>query len=134
MQIEVTDKVLAEIGADSVPRIRVFNKIDYLDDADAQAERTSELQAKYPDCIVMSARRKDDVAQLHQAIVRVFQQQLVESEIFLPWSAQELRGEIFASCEVLEERADADGAFFRFRAAPNVVARLGELSDKIKVN
>jgi len=29
MQLEVTDKVLAEIGADSVPRIRVFNKIDY---------------------------------------------------------------------------------------------------------
>lgn len=27
-QLEVTDKVLAEIGADSVPRIRVFNKID----------------------------------------------------------------------------------------------------------
>jgi GTP-binding protein HflX len=132
MQLAVTDKVLAEIGADSVPRIRVFNKIDCLGDAVAQTERTAELQAKYPGCIVMSARRKDNVAQLHQAIVQVFQQQLVESEIFLPWSAQELRGEIFASCEVLEERADAEGAFFRFRAAPNVVARLSELSDKIK--
>jgi 50S ribosomal subunit-associated GTPase HflX len=31
MEGPVTDKVLAEIGADSVPRIRVFNKIDYLD-------------------------------------------------------------------------------------------------------
>ncbi|MFT5134709.1 MAG: GTP-binding protein HflX [Gammaproteobacteria bacterium] len=132
MQLAVTDKVLAEIGADSVPRIRVFNKIDYLGDAVAQTERTAELQAKYPECIVMSARRKDNVAQLHQAIVHVFQQQLVESEIFLPWSAQELRGEIFASCDVLEERADAEGAFFRFRAAPNVVARLSELSEEIK--
>jgi GTP-binding protein HflX len=129
MQIEVTDKVLAEIGADSVPRIRVFNKIDYLDDADAQAERTSELQAKYPDCIVISARSKSDITQLHRAIVDVFQQELVESEIFLPWAAQELRGEIFASCEVLEERADAAGAFFRLRATPDVVARLSQLSD-----
>jgi GTP-binding protein HflX len=129
MQIEVTDKVLAEIGADSVPRIRVFNKIDYLEDVVAQTERTTELQAKYPGCIVLSARRKDDVAKLHQAIVHVFQEQLIESEIFLPWAAQGLRGEIFASCEVLEERADAAGAFFRFRATPEVVARLRELSD-----
>lgn len=129
MQLEVTDKVLAEIGADSVPIIRVFNKIDYLDDAAAQAERTAELQAKYPDCLVVSALRKDDIAELHQAIVRFFQKDLIESEIFLPWSAQGLRGEIFASCEVLEERADPAGAFFRFRAAPDVVARLRELSD-----
>lgn len=128
-QLEVTDKVLAEIGADSVPRIRVFNKIDYLSDAASQEERSAELQAKYPGCIVLSARRKDDITELHQAIVQFFQKDLIESEIFIPWSAQELRGEIFASCEVLEERADAAGAFFRLRAEPDVVARLSKLSD-----
>jgi GTP-binding protein HflX len=128
-QLEVTDKVLSEIGADSVPRIRVFNKIDYLGDPISQQARTTELQDKYPGCIVLSARRKDDIADLHQAIVQFFQKDLIESEIFLPWSAQELRGEIFASCDVLEERADAAGAFFRYRAAPDVVARLNKLSD-----
>jgi GTP-binding protein HflX len=131
LQLEVTDKVLAEIGADSVQRIRVFNKIDYLEDDVARAERTAALKAKYPDCLVVSALRKEDVTALYQAIMHVFQQQLIESEIFLPWSAQALRGEIFASCEVLEERADAAGAFFRFRAAPEVVARLRELSDNV---
>jgi GTP-binding protein HflX len=131
LQLEVTDKVLAEIGADSVQRIRVFNKIDYLEDKAAQAERTAALQAKYPGCIVVSALRKEDVAELHQTIMQVFQQHLIESEIFLPWSAQALRGEIFATSEVLEERADAEGAFFRFRAAPEVVARLRELSSNV---
>lgn len=129
MQLEVTDKVLAEIGADDVPKIRVFNKIDYLDDAVAEAERVEALQEKYPGCVVLSARRNGDVAALHKTIVRFFQQQMIEAEIFLPWSAQGLRGEIFASCEVLEERSDADGAFFRFRAAPDVAARLRALSD-----
>jgi len=130
MQIEVTDKVLAEIGADTVSRIRVFNKIDFLEDAVAQKELTEKLQDKYPGCIVLSARRKDDITALHQTIVEVFQKQLIETEVFLPWSAQGLRGEIFASSEVLEERADEAGAFFRFRALPEVVARLSELSDK----
>lgn len=131
-QLEVTDKVLAEIGADSVPRIRVFNKIDYLPDAASQEERTAELQAKYPGCIVLSARNKDDITQLHQSIVKVFQKDLIESEIFLPWSAQELRGEIFSSCEVLEERADAAGAFFRFRASADMAARLSKLADEAR--
>jgi GTP-binding protein HflX len=128
-QLEVTDKVLAEIGADDVPRIRVFNKIDYLDDAASREQHTLELQAKYPGCVVVSALRAEDITALHQAIVEVFQKDLIESEIFLPWSAQELRGEIFASGEVLEERADEAGAFFRFRALPDVVARLTKLAD-----
>jgi GTPase len=66
---------------------------------------------------------------LHQTIVQFFQKDLVESEIFLPWSAQTLRGEIFAACDVLEERADAAGAFFRLRATPEMVAKLSKLAD-----
>ena len=125
-QLEVTDKVLDEIGAKDVPRIRVFNKIDHVGDAAAQAEREAALRAQYPDCIVMSARRPDDVAKLHEAIVAFFQQGLVEAELFLPWSAQQLRGEIFASCEVLEERADGEGAFFRVRGEREAVKGLRE--------
>ncbi len=128
-QLEVTDKVLAEIGADTVPRIRVFNKIDYLSDAAAQAERTAELHLNYPGCIVLSAQRDEDIKNLHQTIVQFFQKDLIESEIFLPWSAQELRGEIFVACDVLEERADAAGAFFRLRATPDMVAKLSKLAD-----
>ncbi|MBK8739607.1 MAG: GTPase HflX [Betaproteobacteria bacterium] len=114
-QLEVTDQVLDEIGAGDVPRIRVFNKIDQVGDAAAQEERATALVARYPGCIVMSARRAEDVTGLREAILGVFRSRLVEAELFLPWSAQQLRGEIFASCEVLEERADADGAFFRVR-------------------
>ena len=96
-QLAVTDKVLSEIGAEAVARIRVFNKIDMVGDATAQAEREAALRAHYPDGIVMSAKRESDVAKLHAAIVAFFQKGLVEAELFLPWSAQQLRGKIFAS-------------------------------------
>jgi GTP-binding protein HflX len=128
-QLAVTDKVLAEIGADTVPRIRVFNKIDYLPDAAAQEARTAELLANYPGCIVLSAQRSEDVKNLHQTIVQFFQKDLIEAEIFLPWSAQELRGEIFASCDVLEERSDETGAFFRLRAGLDMIAKLSKLAE-----
>jgi GTP-binding protein HflX len=125
-QLEVTDEVLEEIGANVVPRIRVFNKIDFVGDAEAQAECEAALRAKYPDCVVMSARRPDEVAKLHDKIVEYFQQDLVETEIFLPWTAQQLRGEIYANCQVLEERSDNDGAFFRVRSEPDVIKNIRE--------
>ena len=114
-QLEVTDAVLAEIGAQDLPRIRVFNKIDHVGDEAAQAACETALRDTYPGCVVMSARNPDHVAQLHKAIVAFFQRDLVEGELFLPWSAQQFRGQIFASCEVLEERADEAGASFRVR-------------------
>ncbi len=125
-QIEVTDKVLEEIGANVVPCIRVFNKIDHVGDAAAQAEREAALRTQYPDCVVMSAHRPDDVAKLRQTIIAFFQQNLVEAELFLPWSAQQLRGEIYASCQVLEEYSDSEGTFFRVRGEPNTVKNLRE--------
>jgi GTP-binding protein HflX len=123
-QLQVTDDVLEEIGAHDVPRLRIFNKIDHVGDAAAQDERAAALRAQYPGCIVMSARRPDDVAGLRAAIVASFQQHLIETELFLAWSAQQQRGEIYANCEVLEERADGEGAFFRVRGERGVVQGL----------
>lgn len=125
-QLEVTDKVLEEIDADGVPRIRVFNKIDYVGDATAQAECEAALRLKYPDCIVMSARRPHEVASLRQHIVDFFQQDLVESEIFLPWTAQQLRGKIYATCQVLNERSEDEGAFFTVRGEQQDIDSLRE--------
>jgi GTP-binding protein HflX len=125
-QLAVTDKVLKEIGAQDVPRIRVFNKIDHVGDAAAQAEREAALRAAWPDCIVMSARRADDVTLLRAAIVEFFRGGLVEAELFLPWSAQQQRSQIFANCEVLEERADEAGAFLRVRGERQAVNDLCE--------
>lgn len=125
-QLEVTNDVLEEIGANVVPRLRIFNKIDYVGDVATQAECEAALREKYPDCIVMSAKRPDDVAKLHQTIVAFFQQDLVEAELFLPWSAQQWRGKIYASCQVLEERSDNDGAFLKVRGEAEAINKLRE--------
>ncbi len=116
-QLAVTEEVLDEIGAKDLPRLLVFNKIDRGGDEAA-------LRARHPGSIVMSARREADLARLREAIVAFFRQRLVEAELFVPWSAQQLRGEIFASCEVIEERARDDGTLFRVRAEPEAVERL----------
>ncbi len=131
-QLEVTDHVLEEIGADVLPRLRVFNKIDHVGDAVEQVEREAALRAQYPDCVVMSARRPDDVAKLRQRIVAFFQQDLVAAELFLPWSAQQWRRDIYANCEVVEERADDEGAFFHVRGERDAVESLRERFERVR--
>ncbi|HPB90945.1 MAG TPA: GTPase HflX [Rugosibacter sp.] len=140
-QLEVTDKVLEEIEAQDIPRIRVFNKIDHVGghgdqgdrgDMAAQAEREAALREKYPNCIVMSARNPEDVAKLHKAIVAFFQRDLIEAELFLPWSAQQLRGAIFATCEVLAERAEEEGALFSVRGEQAVLDGLRERIGQVR--
>ncbi len=125
-QLEVTNHVLSEIGADEVTRIKVFNKIDYVGDDAAQAELTLTLQSRYPDCVVMSAKRPDDVAALHKKIVAFYQQDQIEAELFVPWEAQQLRKDIYATCQVLAETSDHEGAFFKVRGEVNAVQKLSE--------
>ena len=125
-QLEVTQHVLEEIGAHDVPRIRVFNKIDHVGDATVQAECETALHIRYPDCIVMSARRPGDVAKLRLKILEFFQQNLVEAELFLPWSAQQLRGAIYTNCQVLAEHSDNEGTFFRVRSESATIENLRE--------
>jgi len=55
-----------------------------------------------------------------------FPEDLVEAELFLPWAAQNLRGEIYANCQVLGERSEDEGAYFQIRGEPNVVNGLRE--------
>jgi GTP-binding protein HflX len=125
-QLEVTEDVLRDIRADNVARIKIFNKIDHVGDADQQAEHEAALKTKYPDCVVMSAVRPQDVARLHAIIVDHFQRDLIEGELFVPWNQQQLRGEIFSRCQVVSERAEEDGAFFLVRAEPATLEQLHE--------
>jgi GTP-binding protein HflX len=70
---------------------------------------------------VLSARREDDVRALRATVLAFFRRDLIDAEIFLPWLEQKLRGDIFDKFEVLEERADDAGTFFRIRGESETV-------------
>jgi GTPase len=123
-QLQVTSEVLAEIGAGEVPRLLVFNKIDRVGGPEAEEATTRALLERWPDGVVLSARRPADIARLHARIVAFFARDLVEGEVRVPYDRQQLRGEIFTACEVLGERYDDDGVIFLVRARPETIERL----------
>jgi GTP-binding protein HflX len=122
--IEVTESVLEEIGAGHLPRVLLFNKIDLAADPD---ETRARLRERWPSGHVVSAHRPDDVRALRSTLIAYFSQDLVEDEVLVAWGKQRLRGELFTHCQVIEERAGAEGARFRVRAAPEVLARIREM-------
>ena len=123
-QLQVTSEVLAEIGAGDVPRVIVFNKIDRVGDAAAQAAMVTSLSMRWPEAVVMSARDPADIAHFRAHILAFFARDLVEGELRVPYDRQKLRGEIFDGCEVLAERYEDDAVVFRVRADPALLARL----------
>ena len=123
-QLEVTNEVLADIGAANLPRLLIFNKIDRVGDAAAEASATAELARRWPDAVVMSARNAEDVADLRARLIAFFARDLIEGEVHVAYDRQQLRGEIYAGCEVLGERYDETGVIFQVRAHPAVLERL----------
>src|SRR5207248_881947 len=93
-QLEVTSEVLADIGAAEIPRLIIFNKIDRVGDAAAEAAATAALLERWPESFVMSARRPGDVARLRERLMAFFARDLVQGEVRVPYDRQHLRGEI----------------------------------------
>ena len=118
--IETTSSVLTEIGAGEVPQLIVFNKADKLPGGELPAG----LFEKFPRHLLVSARDPADVARLHQAILSFFDQDLTEATLLVPYDRPQLRGQIFASAQVLGEEYDDAGTRFHVRIDPIALKQL----------
>lgn len=67
-EIRAVEQVLAEVGAEEVPRIDAFNKVDLLDDATRGA-----LQRMWPEAVLISARTGEGLDVLRTLIVKRLQ-------------------------------------------------------------
>jgi GTP-binding protein HflX len=118
-QIEVTQRVLAELGAAESPRILLLNKADRLD-----GETRERLAIEWPDALLLSARSPANVALLRERLLAFFERGMEEAELLVPYAKQRLVGEAHAAARVLSETHDAQGTHLRLRARPEVIARL----------
>ena len=112
-QLEVTRKVLAEVGATDVPSLLVLNKRDRLGPDELGA-----LRAEYPDAIVLSTRNKDDLQALRERIMGYFESDMLDEELRIPFTAQSVVAEIRAKMRILSEAYDAEGITLRVRSTP----------------
>ncbi|KAF4516213.1 hypothetical protein B566_EDAN000453 [Ephemera danica] len=118
-QLEVTQKVLAEVGATDVPSLLVLNKRDRL-----SPEELAALKAEYPDAFLLSTRSKEDLQALRERIMGYFESDMVDEDVRIPFTAQGVMAEIRAKMRILSEAYDADGLTVRVRATPENLASI----------
>lgn len=122
-QLAVTREVLSDIGADAVPYKLVLNKADRL-----SPEQMDELRLEYPDAMLVSAHRDEDVARVREAILEFFDGDLEEREIFVPYARHGAVGAMHETARVVAERHEEEGTFVRVRAPRGVLGRLEALA------
>jgi GTP-binding protein HflX len=112
-RIEQVEGVLQEIGAESVARLQVFNKIDLREQEPARVERD---ETGRPQRVFVSARTGEGLSDLLGAIAECLRPGVAEHELHIPPRAARLRAQLFEHRAVRDETLDEDGSF-RLRVA-----------------
>ena len=102
-QLDVVNEVLQEVGVEGIKKLLVLNKSDQLNIEQQQA-----LMSEYPDAMMTSTRNPADISKLHKYIVGVAEQEMIEDEFIIPYTANGLIGEIRSSMSVIKEDYEYD--------------------------
>ena len=109
-RMEQVDAVLREIGADEVPCLLVYNKIDLRKEGiNPETARIERDEQGRPARVFISSRTGEGLDLLRSAIAACLYPDLVEDELLLPPSAARLRAQLFALNAVQSETVDDDG-------------------------
>lgn len=130
LNVEQVEGVLAEIGADEVPSLRVMNKIDLLDSA-PRIERDAHGR---PEVVWLSAREGRGLELLAQALSECLSDDVIDFGLTLTPQQGRLRAALHELGAVREERFDEHGLSRLEVRLPRrdflqLMARLGERAD-----
>jgi GTP-binding protein HflX len=106
--VAAVESVLEEIGADEVPRLRVYNKADLLDAADA-----NELVIRDPGSIAISALAGTGLEELGDRIESAFEATLRPLELLLPYSEGATLAELHDVAGDLEREDRPEGVLVK---------------------
>lgn len=107
VQCEAVESVLEEIGADEVPRLDVYNKIDCLDEMVPRLDRD---EHGHPVRVWISAANGAGLDLLRQAIGERLYAEVRRWRLRLPADQGRLRAELFRLEAVIDEAFDDDGS------------------------
>lgn len=105
--IEQVQIVLAEIGADQIPQLNVYNKTDLLEDLPPRIDRDD--QGK-PVAVWMSAQKHLGLDLLQQAVGELLSEKVIHGEVHLDNQMGSLRARFHRANAVVDERYLDDGS------------------------
>ena len=123
--IRLVEQTLDELGADRVPRLVIFNKVD-------KVEKTRLLQIKkdYPEALLISAQTGAGLAGLLDAVSEFFERDRQSYTIGLPPEDGENLAWLHAHGDVVDAKYEEDETFLTVRMSEPDVRRFGKRCDR----
>ena len=115
---EDVEQVLEDIGADQVPRLKVFNKIDRLGDDSGRDPGVQYDEGGNPAAAWISAVSGAGLEALAEAIADITAEEQLETWIELPGEAARLRAKLFDIGAVRREQSTQAGCWRLLVALP----------------
>lgn len=121
LQMNAVEETLEQIGAQSIPRILVFNKSDLLEKSALDA-----LAALHPDAVFVSAQTGEGCSELIRAIERAATAGERTLDVCVPFSRGDLVSMAHEKCTVVSESYDEHGTAMTIRVSPSLAAQFEE--------
>jgi len=115
--IEQVEDVLAEIGADEIPTLKVYNKLDLLEEREPRIDRNEE---GVPIRVWVSAHTGVGVDLLHSAISELIGDEIVHQKLVIAPQQGKLRALLYAASIVLNETTEGGRTILEIRALRSV--------------
>lgn len=97
-QLETTEKVLEELGANAIPTILIFNKIDRIND-----ELLPKIVRKnFQTSILVSSFSKEDMLHLREKILAHFKHDFVRERLLVPTDDEKILSYIHSNCLIID--------------------------------
>jgi len=123
LRIEQVNQVLTEIGAESIPQITVYNKIDRLPN---EPRSENDIEGN-PVKIWLSASKNQGIDLLYDALSKRLNQKIIQQWVRVPVDAGRIRAQLFELGTVLQEKfADNGDSLLEIRMQLNDFKELSE--------
>lgn len=112
-QIEAVQEVLDQIGAQDIPRLEVFNKVDLLD-----GEARTALGGRYPLALRVSAETGEGTGELIERIAQAAAAADAHLEVLIPYQRGDLVSVAHERCHIVSETHEEAGTRLVLLAGP----------------
>lgn len=110
-QIDVVEQTLKELNCHEKPQIKIFNKIDAVEDQ----HTVDFIMNKYKDCIIISALKGINISKLKERLLEFVQNTFVEEEVKLNYKQAKYISKIHDMAQVLSEAYEEEYILVKFK-------------------
>jgi GTP-binding protein HflX len=124
--LKVVEETLKEFGSEEKKEIKVFNKVDAVDDK----SKIEYIRNHYPGSVIVSAQKGINISSLIKAIEIIIKDSFIEQELTLGIEQTKLASQIHDLAEVTSVKYNHDTVLFKFRANKENSEKITKLISK----